>query len=335
MKRLLGILAFHAAILGTLELALRWTAHHRPSYYMQLREGSVGGVLHYPYGDIVFNRDGFPDVEFGEKKSARVGYFGDSIAFGVGAGMGHRISDHLRTLLPAAQHLTFAGLGDGLTREGIARVLELSARYHLNQVVYLMDLDDILPSSPLPADEARVVVALGWIRRELDGLRAYSYLYSYARTAVADLFTERGFGTTGTRAYELFPVQYHTIVEETAVRIREAKQALAARGVSLVVVVLPYEMQVSEEAARVYGAHGIRWEGGFTDGSPQQALRNALPDVTLIDAAEAFPDHERVRLGQYFVYDRGEKLDWIHPNRLGHARIAEYLADTGEIVGTP
>jgi hypothetical protein len=32
-------------------------------------------------------------------------------------------------------------------------------------------------------------------------------------------------------------------------------------------------------------------------------------------------------LGQYFVYNKGDKLDWNHPNRAGHRQIADWLAD--------
>ena len=40
-------------------------------------------------------------------------------------------------------------------------------------------------------------------------------------------------------------------------------------------------------------------------------------------------DFQRSRLrngvGEYFVYNKGDKLDWNHPNRDGHRAIAEYL----------
>ena len=35
------------------------------------------------------------------------------------------------------------------------------------------------------------------------------------------------------------------------------------------------------------------------------------------------------RVGEYFVHDEGDKLDWNHPNRAGHVKIASYLADLG------
>src|SRR5690606_40047935 len=90
---------------------------------------------------------------------------------------------------------------------------------------------------------------------------------------------------------------------------------------------------ISEEAARVYRGHGISWEAGFLEGSAQRMLVELLgPHMRVVDLMPAFIDlqqREKSRrengVGEYFVYDRGDKLDWNHPNRAGHRRIAEYL----------
>ena len=306
---------------------------------MSVREAGVA-TYHYPYGDISFNRDGFPDLEFGGKSKTRIGYFGDSIAFGVGAGMGYRLSDRLRHLHPITQHLNFAALGDGLTVEGIARTVELAQRYRLDQVVYLMNLDDILPSrGPDEASaEARVMAALGWVRKEADWLRGKSYLYSYVRAHAVSYFTQIGFGTSGTFAYEFFPRKYPTALHDTAQRIRTTSERLQKQGIRFLVVILPYEMQISNEAARVYAAHGIQWEKGFLAGSPQQALLSELVGIDVLDATGAFVNRDDARerngLGQFYVYNRGEKLDWNHPNRTGHARLAAFVGDSGLLIGS-
>ena len=50
------------------------------------------GLHRYPFGDWPINMDGCPDEEFirGDAKH-RIGYVGDSVAAGVGAGYGYRI----------------------------------------------------------------------------------------------------------------------------------------------------------------------------------------------------------------------------------------------------
>jgi lysophospholipase L1-like esterase len=106
------------------------------------------------------------------------------------------------------------------------------------------------------------------------------------------------------------------------------------------VVLLPYEMQVSAEAATKYWELGIRWEDGFLDGLPQQRLvQHFSALVRAFDARDAFlndgslgPSQEN-GLGQYFVYDRGDKLDWNHPNREGHRLIARWLAEQAFLDG--
>jgi hypothetical protein len=100
------------------------------------------------------------------------------------------------------------------------------------------------------------------------------------------------------------------------------------------VIVLSYEMQISADAANTYAAAGVAWEAGFLERSTQQAIEAALPDrVETIDAYWAFVDpadeagsRRSNSVGEYFVYNRGDKLDWNHPNRDGCRKIAEYLA---------
>jgi hypothetical protein len=47
------------------------------------------------------------------------------------------------------------------------------------------------------------------------------------------------------------------------------------------------------------------------------------------DAREAFAVSAAERagngIGELFVFDLGDKLDWNHPNRAGHARLAAFL----------
>jgi hypothetical protein len=105
---------------------------------------------------------------------------------------------------------------------------------------------------------------------------------------------------------------------------------------------LPYEMQISQEAAETYADLGIRWEPAFLEGSTQRMLAARLnPEIPLFDARLAYlgeknPESARRknRVGEFFVYNRGDKLDWNHPNRVGHQRIADYLVEK-QILGKP
>jgi hypothetical protein len=48
--------------------------------------------------------------------------------------------------------------------------------------------------------------------------------------------------------------------------------------------------------------------------------------VRYFDAYRAFDGYRaQAALGEYYVYDKGDKIDWNHPNRAGHRVIADYL----------
>ena len=54
-----------------------------------------------------------------------------------------------------------------------------------------------------------------------------------------------------------------------------------------------------------------------TDGTPNISIQRITSTLC------------RNGLGEYFVYDLGGRLDWNHPTRAGHRRIAEYILDSG------
>jgi hypothetical protein len=96
------------------------------------------------------------------------------------------------------------------------------------------------------------------------------------------------------------------------------------------VAIFPFEMQVSADAAARYRRDGIHWSDELLRGEPQKMILAALSkSVTGVDLAPAFRqdslDPVSIKVGQYFVFDRGDALDWIHPNRSGHRVIAQYL----------
>jgi hypothetical protein len=338
----LTLLVVNAALFGAFaaiaEIGLRAWVPYDPGYYVVLREEP--GHYEYPWGVVKRNSLSFADDEFDlASAKPRIGYFGDSVTRGVGVGHGYRIQDLLETLRPHVEHWTFEGAVNGIDQSTKARILEIAEEYELAEVVYLMNLNDVLPTrQPGGGEPGSLVHALRQRLKRLDRLRGRSYLYSALRFRFAELMLGLGYGHTGWRAAELFPRANAGIVRDTASRITELADEIAARGRRFTMVFLPYEMQISEEAARTYAEHGVVWEPGFLERSTQRAIDAALPErVDRIDAYWAFVDrrdeaHSRGGngVGEYFVYDEGDKLDWNHPNRAGHAKIAAYLAGIGE-----
>ena len=99
-------------------------------------------------------------------------------------------------------------------------------------------------------------------------------------------------------------------------------------------------MQISKDAADAYREHGIQWEEAFISGETQRLISKYLdPGIPRYDALDAFVDtssEERFEasraangLGEFFVYNRGDKLDWNHPTRAGHQKIADLMIRRG------
>jgi hypothetical protein len=332
---LLGVnLALLAFLAGVAELGLRLWVPYNPGYYVVLREEP--GAFHYPFGLLLRNSHSFADDEFDlASTKPRIGYFGDSVTRGVGVGHGYRIQDVLETLRPGYEHWTFESAVNGIDEKTHPRILEIAEKYDLAELVYLLNLNDLLPTKRKAGGETGSTVrSLRQRFKFLDELRGRSYLYSALRFRFAELMLSLGYGHTGWKAAELFPQQHAQIVRETAARVTALADDVAKQGRVFRVVLLPYEMQISEEAARTYQEAGVAWEPGFVERSTQRALREALPErVVTVDAYWAFVDpadeagsRHANGVGEYFVYNRGDKLDWNHPNREGCRRIAEYLA---------
>ncbi|MBY0399197.1 hypothetical protein K2X89_02805 [Myxococcota bacterium] len=341
------LLAVNAVLFGVCallaEVVLRLYVPYNPGYYVAVRGNSK--EVEYPYGTIKINRDGFADIDFDLSHTRQVGYFGDSVTYGVGAGYGYRFSDLLRAAYPDLDHLNLGGVGLSVSQDTIDYSLELAERYGLDTAVYFMNLNDIVPdesvaptgSDPNRAPAPWTYYLVGWLRDHTDGLRGKSYLYSWLRTVAKNQLEARGVGFHGFKAFELQPIAERAVLLETARRVEHFHDALAARGTELIVVLLPYEMQISEEAARVYQANGIHWEEEFIRGATQKILADALGQrMRVIDLLPAFVDpadpegsRAKIAVGEYFVYNRGDKLDWNHPNRAGHRVIADYLKRIG------
>ena len=230
-----SLLAFNAVVFGTLlliaEVGLRFAITYQPGYYV-----SVSGTnqeLEFPYGIIKINSDGFPDAEFDLTKDRRIGYYGDSVTYGVGAGYGYRISDILEQHYPDWSHLNFGGIGLSVGDGDIDFCVGLAQKYGLTDMVYLVNLNDILPDDVASGEVTTVV---GSVRSEVlnnvDWLRGRSYVYTWFRNTVRDFLAARGTGFHGYPTYELFPSKHEQVIAETARRISRLAEALRAQGTS-------------------------------------------------------------------------------------------------------
>ena len=325
------VLLLLCLLLVASEILLRCTVSYRVDYYT----GTIvsNRLIKYPFGDMPFNSNGHPDRQWDiTDPRLHVGFWGDSITSGVGAGFGYRYTDIITQTRQDRYYLNFGGIGeDGIADDrAIDKIIEIAERYKLKKVVYAMDLNDILPTKQ--AAEARhselhKVVPL--VKRYLDVLRTRCYVYNYLRLKLVNTVARMGYGYHGDEAFELHPLRNAVIVNQTVDRINKLSVSLKQHGVELCVLLFPYEMQVSADAAARYQRDGIRWSGELLRGEPQKMILGRLsPEIVAVDLAAAFQPHRdggSIRVGEYFVFNQGDALDWIHPNRDGHRLIAEYL----------
>ncbi|GJL78488.1 MAG: hypothetical protein NPINA01_14770 [Nitrospinaceae bacterium] len=315
-----------------LEIFLRFYIDYAIDYYAGKHEP---GIRTYPYGTIKINSDGQSDEEFpsvGTKP--RIGYAGDSVIYGVGAGQGYRVQDIIRKNVQNADHLTFGALAIGI--ENPEKLWDLAKTYSLDTIIYFLNLNDILPDEVKKKHQGNFLRrSILFAKKNLDQLRGKSYLYNFFRTKIKTLLILYGYNQSGFQAYELFPEKYSNIFAQTGQRVNATFKKLRENNVNFCVVLLPYEMQISNEAARHYGELGIQWEEGFLNRSAQNRMLEIIdPEVPYLDAYYAFVDVNKAkqslnenRIGEFFVFDKGDKLDWNHPNRLGHQRIAQRILD--------
>lgn len=314
-------LVFLALLLGAGEIAARFSTSYEIGYYTEAKVGR-DGYLRYPWGVVPVNGHGYLDEHFDLAGSKpRVGWFGDSVAMGVGAGYPYRVSDIVRERTGNLDTWNFSRLGVGF-QGNVAE--ETAQKFKLGTVVYLMNLNDILPGAPPQSGSGYLVyTGLAFVKEYLDYFRDRSYLYNYIRTALKNAMQRLGFEASGYFAFELWPNKSDDVFKSFAARVNAMAQSLRAKGVQMCVVIAPYEMQVSDDAARTYAGLGFKWEDGFLAGSAQKKLRQYLDkDLPVYDGLDAFPDRS-APVGKLFVYNAGDKIDWNHPNRAGHAALAK------------
>lgn len=303
------------------EIVLRFTLPYDIGYYQAVTKP---GRYEYPFGAITLNKDRYPDEEFDlDSPKKRIGYFGDSVTYGTGAGSGYRFSDILQEKFPDKEHWTFAMISNGIQD---MRLLETAQKYDLDMVIYALNLNDILPVMSTGSGNMEVTPLVAhirnWVFRHFDFLRGRSYLYTWVRTAVKDALTRMGYGHMGYKAAELFPKKNDALLQDVASRINAIGEDLKKRKIGFCILILPYEMQISRDAAKTYAGLGIAWEDGFLDGSTQNALKKYLKGMPVYDGRDAFRGHE-APAGTYFVYNKGDKIDFNHPTREGHALLAQ------------
>ena len=320
------LLVLFIIVFGIFEVVLRISTDYAIDFYTY-RTKTRSSIIRYPYGEVPINSLGYADEEFNlASDKPRVGYFGDSVNFGVGAGYPYRVSELVERAYPQLEHWNLGGgLGAGPKEN---RIGEIVREFNLDYAVYLLNLNDIVPvkqgsRTDQSTGAGLVFYARKYTKEYLDFFREKSYVYNFLRFKIKNVFQRMGYGGSGHIDYVQYPSQYEDIfksaIESLNIQADSARQA----GAEVCVILLPEEMQVSKPAARKYKELGFNWEDGFESGSAQQLIgRYIRGGIHVHDPLPSFAPFD-AEIGTYFVYNRGDSIDWNHPTRLGHAVIAK------------
>ena len=328
-----------ALTLGVGEILARSFTGWEIAYYTAPKLAVGGSTRIHPYGSIPVNSDRMFDAEFDLSDSRPVvAYFGDSVAYGVGAGYPYRFTEYLEKLAPSFQHYNLSvGLGVDLDSYKDSEAYPVLRKYHIKRIVYALNLNDIFPiSKNLPMNGRRISkknvpqVNKPVLRRIKDFIspfdrifRSSSYLYNFIRLSIKNGLTKFGFEASGFYAIEFFPEENKSRIVEAAKFINGWAARMREDGIEVCIAMLPYEMQISSDAHQKYSDLGIKYSKGFLDFQTQKILASHLdPSIQYAILGSSFPNKE---IGRYFVYNEGDKIDFNHPNRPGHEIIAREM----------
>lgn len=320
-------------ILVILEVLCRFFVNFEMDYYSSPRELKNKKFIEHPYGRIPINSLGFYDGEFDfTNNKPKIAYFGDSVTYGVGAGFPYRFTEILDKMSPEFDHLNFSsGLGSSLLNwnESLEKIF-LDKK--ISRIIYMMNLNDIAPLSNYfyinDDNKLKKIKDLNSIKNFIapfdELFRGKSMLYTFIRYKIKNIFIKKGFEATGFESIELFPERNRERIMFASKYINNWSSQLEKKGIKVCVVILPYEMQISENAKNYYKSIGIKFSKNFTNFMTQKIIKDNIDSQ--IDTLILRENFINKKIGHYFVFNKGDKVDYNHPNRNGHQVIANEIS---------
>ena len=86
-------------------------------------------------------------------------------------------------------------------------------------------------------------------------------------------------------------------------------------------------MQISDDAALKYAKLGVKFEESFIDFETQKLFAYYFSQHSNVEIDWLGAGLIEAEIGSFFVYNLGDKIDYNHPNRLGHELLAKEIAD--------
>ena len=322
------------------ELILRKIINYDVSYY-SLPKKIINNINYHPYGKIPINKNGFYDEDWDSPKvKHRIGYFGDSIIYGVGAGYPYRITELMDEYKNDFEHINLSyGIGVSLKDMSPFDLIKLAKKYEIDTIFYIMNLNDIAPiyfsqnednSIDKKSDSNKFFIKAKqneFINFFDKKLRGRSYLYTFLRLQIKNILVLKfNYEPSGYKAMELFPKKFKENIEKTAIFLSKYSQAMN-KFLNFEIIILPYEMQISDDARKHYAEIGVKFEDEFIKFETQKILKKKIEDINdkkIYVIGKNFPEK---KIGSYFVFNKGDKIDFNHPNKLGHKILSEEISN--------
>lgn len=321
-------------VLIILEILCRIFVDFNQNFYSSSKKDKDDKFISHPYGKIPINQYGFFDEEFKFNNGKEViAYFGDSVTYGVGAGYPYRFTEYLDNINNQFEHINLSGgLGASLNNWNKKHESFLLEN-NIKRIVYVMNLNDIAPLSKkifTSKENSNIKPKnINFIREFMkpfdDFLRGTSVFYTYLRFLIKNQLVKAGYESSGYEAIELFSKKYKNNIIEASKKIDQWLDLTKEKGFKSCVIILPYEMQISNNAKNYYQSINIKFEKDFSNFSTQKAIKKNLKnydDFFIIDN-DGFEEKE---VGYYYVFNKGDKIDFNHPNRKGHLSIAKEIS---------
>jgi hypothetical protein len=113
---------------------------------------------------------------------------------------------------------------------------------------------------------------------------------------------------------------------DTRAILTEIEATLRTRGVPLMIVMMPVDMQVGPAVIDLYKRQGFTFAESVPGAAVQRRMteftrEEGIPFVDPLPAFRANPDEVK------FIRTEGGSVDWAHLNARGHALVARALAD--------
>ena len=322
-----------------IEFIFRLTVDFNANYYgLDSRKRSNSENVH-PYGTIPINSNKFYDNEWDEpKQKERFAFFGDSVIYGVGAGYPYRITEYLDELRKEVEHVNISGgLGANfLTLWGNEKISEIINDKNIDKLIYVMNLNDISPLTYQVKDsinydlqaQSKIANLMKSISSIDQGIRGQSVFYTFLRFHIKNfLVTRYGLNASGYSAIELEPLKFKKEIKLAGKNLAILSNKLLSNNIQMCVIIIPYEMQISKDASKKYRNLGVIYENQFLNFKTQEFFVEGFREISNAEIEIIGKNFPEKKAGTYFVYNLGDKIDFNHPNRLGHKFLAEEISE--------